>query len=457
MRILSTIFGACSIFFAGGLNAQSPQWPITESRSPAGLRFIYLDQGDEKAQTFAFAFKDGSAVMGADKDMTALLGASLLGEGTQAMEAGELDENLKDLQGGYNFSPRAHHLYGVVSAPVEKFSAVGAYLKQAMEMPRFTEANIKRIRQKAADSVKRGLENPDSIASRLFRTLHLYGSPYLSFIAGSQLASVNAVTKADIENWHKSVLSRENLLIVAGGPMSEAQAGAEIDKIFGALPEKSQVPPRANANVLAPAKTILLLKDVKQSIILAGGPVSRTNINEGVARSIGVGVLSEGSGTSRLFIALREKLGATYGASASTKQIDGRTSLLQISASVANGKVQDVVSTIRQEYTRLRLDGITPQELSNMVTTRKTSISSVMRRANAASFILDNMLDGRPFDFANRYNEIVDNTNTEQVNNVINDRLPRDPLSFLIITPNANGIKADCIIKSETELSKCLQ
>ncbi len=455
MRIFSIVLAAVYMQVIGCVYAQAPQWPISESRSPAGLKFIYLDQGDEKSQTFAFAFKDGSSVQSANQDMVSSLGASLLGEGTQAIEAGELDENLKDLQGGYYFSTRAHHLSGVVSAPVEKFAPVGAFLKQAMETPRFNDANIKRIRQKAADSVKRGLENPDSIASRLFRTLHLHGSPYLSFVAGSQLPSVIAVTKADIESWHKSVISRENLIIVAAGPMSESQAGEEIDRVFGALPEKSQISNRANANVLAPAKTVLLIKDVKQSIILAGGPISRTNINEGVARSIGVGVLSEGSGTSRLFVALREKLGATYGASANSKQIDGRTSLLQISASVATDKVQDVVATIRQEYSRLRTDGITAQELASIITARKTSIAYTMRRTNAASFILDNMLDGRPFDFANRYAEIVDATTVEQVNNAINDRLPRDPLSFVIIAPSANGIKADCIIKSESELPKC--
>jgi zinc protease len=436
---------------------QAAQWSIKESRTAAGLKFIYLDQGDEKTQTLAFAFKDGTAVLGANQDMVATLGASLLGEGTQAIEAGELDENLKDLQGGYSFTPRAHSLFGVVSAPMDKFPSVTNYMKQAMETPRFSDANIKRIRQKAADSVKRSLENPDSIASRLFRTMHLQGSPYLSFISGGNLIAVNAVKKTDIEAWHKAVLARDNLLIVTSGPMSEAQAAAEIDKIFGGLPEKGQIPARVNANVLNPAKTVVLLKDVKQSIIIAGGVISRTNINEGVARSIGVGVLSEGAGNSRLFISLREKLGATYGASAATKSIDGRTGLLQISSSVANNKVQDVIATIRQEYTKLRLDGITVQELARLVTARKTYVESTMRRENASYFMLDNMLDGRPFDFPNRYGEIVDNTSVEQVNNVINDRLPRDPLSFIVITPSAEGLKADCVIKAESELSKCFQ
>ncbi len=459
MRIKFMLSAICVCVFATASFAQTPpqatKWPIIESRTPAGIKFIYLDQGDEKTQTIAFAFKDGSAVQGANQDMVATLSAALLGEGTQAIEAGELDENLKDLQGSYSFMPRAHHLFGVVSAPMDKFPSVSNYLKQAMETPRFSDTNIKRIRQKAADSVKRSLENPDSIAARLFRTMYLQGSPYLSFIAGSNLTSVNAVTKADIETWHKSVLARDNLSIVASGPMSEAQAGAEIDKIFGGLPEKAQIPQRINANVLNPARMIVLLKDVKQSIVIAGGVVSRTNINEGVARSIGVGVLSEGSGSSRLFVALREKLGATYGASASTKSIDGRTSLLQISSSVANDKVQDVIATIRQEYTKLRLEGITHPELTRLITARKTYVETTMRRENAAYFILDNMLDGRPFDFPNRYGEIVDNTSVEQVNNIINDRLPRDPLSFIVITPSAAGLKADCVIKSESELAKC--
>jgi zinc protease len=461
MLIRSVLTAVYFCLFATPSFAQTPpqaaQWPIKESRSPAGLKFIYLDQGDEKTQTIAFAFKDGTAVQGANQDMVATLGASLLGEGTHAIEAGELDENLKDLQGGYSFTPRAHSLFGVVSAPMDKFPAVTNYMKQAMETPRFSDANIKRIRQKASDSVKRSLENPDSIASRLFRTLHLQGSPYLSFIAGSNLNAVNSVSKTDIEAWHKSVLARDNLFIVAGGPMSEAQAGAEIDKIFGGLPEKAQLPSRVNANVVSPARMVVLIKDVKQSIIIAGGVVSRTNINEGVARSIGVGVLSEGSGNSRLFMALREKLGATYGASASTKSIDGRTSLLQISSSVSNDKLQDVIATIRQEYSKLRKDGIMAEELARLVTARKTYVETTMRRENAAYFMLDNMLDGRPFDFPNRYSEIVDNTSVEQVNNIINDRLPRDPLSFIVITPSAAGLNADCVIKAESELSKCFQ
>ncbi len=437
-------------------HAQSPQWPITESRSPGGLKFIYLEQPDEKSQSIAFAFKDGTAVTSASGDMIAELGSTLLGEGTAAIEAGELDENLRDLQGGYAFSVRDHHLVGIITAPSREFPKVGDYLKSAMEMPRFTQANIKRIRQKAADSVKRGLQNPNSIAARLFYTLHLKDSPYLSFIAGGNLSAVEAVTQGDIEAWHKAILAKDNLLIVAGGSMSEAQAGEQIDKIFGGLPEKGKLPPKLNANVLTPARVIVLERDVKQSIVIAGGVVNRTNVSEGIARSIGVGVLTEGSGTSRLFLALREKLGATYGASASTKMIDGRTQLLQMSASVANDKVAASVATLRAEYTKLRLDGITVEELASRVTSRKTSVNGVMRRAGAASFILDNMLDGRPFDFANRYGEAVDNVTIEQVNNVIYDRLPRDPLSFVIITPKAAGLKADCVIKAESELGKCL-
>jgi predicted Zn-dependent peptidase len=211
MRIKLMLSAICVCVFATASFAQTPlqaiKWPIIESRTPAGIKFIYLDQGDEKTQTIAFAFKDGSAVQGANQDMVATVSAALLGEGTQAIEAGELDENLKDLQGSYSFMPRAHHLFGVVSAPMDKFPSVSNYLKQAMETPRFSDTNIKRIRQKAADSVKRSLENPDSIAARLFRTMYLQGSPYLSFIAGSNLTSVNAVKKADIETWHKSVVA----------------------------------------------------------------------------------------------------------------------------------------------------------------------------------------------------------------------------------------------------------
>ncbi len=455
-RVFLRILVALAAVVATAATAQSPKWPITVNRSPSGIRFIHILQPDEKSETLYFAFKDGTAVSGNGNSALVAIGSALLGEGTASVEAGELEENLKDLQAGYSFSGRTHYLVGGASAPVANFAAMAEFLKDAILRPRFTDANIKRIRQRASDGVKRGLENPDRIASRLFRTMHIPDSAYLSHVAGYDLAAIDAVGKPEIEAWHKAVIAREHLRIVIGGPMTVEQTGIEIDRIFSTLPEKSQVPARRNANVTAPARMIVLERDVKQSIIIAGGPTNRAGGNIAIARSIGVGVLSEGSGTSRLFLALREKLGATYGASASTASIDGYTSLLQLSTSVSNDKVKESIAALRAEYSRLRTDGITSEELAARVTARKTNVEAGMRRAGAASIILDNMIDGRPFDFFNHYFDNVDKITVEQVNNAITDRLPRDPLSVVVITPSAEGLKADCVIKSEAELAKCL-
>ncbi len=445
--IFILFFGASTVGFA--------EWPIKEVITPTGLKFFHLFQPEEKTQSMAFAWRDGTALSAPGKEAVVMIGTSLLREGTKQIEAGELEENLKDLQAGFAFGARNNYLTGYVQAPVANVSATFKALNEVLVTPRFADSNFRRLREQYVNSAKQSVENPQAIAARIYARIHTGEGQHFSFMSGSTPAALQAVQKSDIEDWHRSIIARSNLIIVVSGPLAVEAAITEVERAFTGLPEKSTLPQYGKLDLRMPARTIVLERDVKQSIVIGGGPAGFSGGPEYYARITAMAVLTGGSGTSRLYTGLREKLGSTYGASAQLDQIDPHNTLMSMSTSVDNNLVVASIDALKSEYTKFRRDGVTQDEIDARRSASKTYLEEVMRKAGASDRIRDDIINGRNFDYVNRVLRFMEILTVMRVNNAIKDRLPRDPLSFVIVTPTAKGIAADCVIKSEAELSRC--
>ncbi len=137
---------------------------------------------------------------------------------------------------------------------------------------------------------------------------------------------ITSVELADVEAWRKAILARRNLIIVSAGPLTRRGAAALADRMVGDLPAESQEGEPVPFTLPPPrARTIVIERPVEQSVIVAGGPVRWASAGaDGAARAMAMSVLGGGF-RSRLYGAIREKLGAAYGASAGVSPSPGRT------------------------------------------------------------------------------------------------------------------------------------
>src|SRR5262249_24460239 len=219
----------------------------------------------------------------------------------------------------------------------------------------------------------------ERLAQRLLMRLILGDGAYFRILTGEP-AIYERIEVADIDAWRRNILVRDGLVLVAAGPHDADKAGTEIDRIFAGLPATGPPPARPRPIARAPGKLVVLEKPVVQTAIAIAGPTGFAVTPDLVRADFAVSALSGGF-YSRLYRAVRERLGAAYGVSAILQAVDLDLRLLLIQNAVANDKARDALAAIRAEYARLMADGLTAEEVDPLRRKFATRVSEQVRSA----------------------------------------------------------------------------
>ncbi len=431
-------------------------YDITDARSPGGIRLIHLRIANDTFQTFDFAWTDGVAIASGTKQGLLTLAPNLLIRGGAGeLDGGAFEEALKDLKGGISFNSGRTHTLGRASAPPSSLPEVLALLKTTMDTPRLPEKNLARLKRQILEGVAASREKADSIANDAMMTLLVGDHPVLPALVDSPLSSIQSVTREDVQQWRQSVFAREGIIVVAAGPYDRNAAELAADTAFAGLPASTApvaVPPLVLRN---PARLVVIERPLAQSYILAGGPTGWIDRNDNPARNLAMTILGSGF-ESRLFKAVREELGAAYGSGAYVSFLFPRTAYFAMNAAVDNSKVGPALAAMRREYEKFRLEGVTEKELAGQRTRALTGFRTAMSRSGSAASILINSVVAElratvPNDFERKVAAVV----PERLNATLREQLP-EKLTIVVVTPSAEGLQADCVIKDIAEISRCL-
>jgi zinc protease len=438
--------------------AQARSYAISDGRTPGGIRLVHVLLKEDKDQVFSMAWQDRLIQHMPDKAGLMVLAPALVAAGgAGALDAGALEEELKDIGGYFSLSRGRAATFGDVSAPKEQFDATLKLFRTSLMEPRLPAITLERRKRFLLNGRKANREKAETMAREAMTAILTGDHPVAATVTYLPTSSISGITVADIEAWRKAILARSNLTVVSAGPLTREAAADIIDSTFGGLPEKD-----ADRDgipfIRGPAfsKTIVIESPVAQSAILVGGPVLWSNGGpEGISRSIAMSVLGSGF-RSRLYVAVREKLGAAYGANAGVSAILGREGAFGMESAVANDKVGAALAAIRSEYAVFREKGVTADEIDPIKRRMVSGLPDSMRRAgSAASVIRGALQNGLTFDAPDRQAAWVNSQSVEGINKLIRERLPAEPAT-IIVTPSAEGLGADCVIKSLDELKSCL-
>jgi len=258
-------------------------------------------------------FDAGSARDPKDKSGTAMFTAALLDEGTDTLDADAVAAEFERL--GAEFGSSADRDTATVSlrslSDPDLLSPATALMARLITAPSFPEASLLRERERLLVALQRETQDPGATVNKHFYQA-LYGThPYGANPSGTP-ASVKAVTREDLQAFHKRNYTGANAVVAIVGDLKSGEARKLAERLVGKLPAGEAAPALSAPAPLVAAR----LDDVPfastQTHIRVGQLGMARHDPDYFPLYVGNYILGGGGLVSRLSVQVREERGLSY-------------------------------------------------------------------------------------------------------------------------------------------------
>ncbi len=404
---------------------------IKEVVSPGGITAWLVEDHAIPFTALEIRFRGGASVEAAEQRGVTNLMTALLEEGAGEMDARAFARARDGLAASFRYSVSDDALSVSAQFLTENRDAAVDLLRQSLIQPRFDDDAIERVRAQVLSGLRSDEKNPQNIASRRFDGLVYGDHPYGSSLDGT-IDTVSALTRDDLVAAHAGAMARDRIHVSAVGDITEAELGALLDSLLGALPATGAALPGPAAPEFRGGVDVVDFP-TPQSVVLFGQPGIGQEDPDFFAAFILDHIMGGGGFESRLMTEVREKRGLTYGVYTYLADRD----LAQIwggSVASANDRVAEAVEVIRAEWARMQQDGITQDELDN-AKTYLTGAYPLRFDGNGtiANIIVGMQMRGLPIDYAATRNDQVNAVTLADANRVARTLLDPARLSFVVV------------------------
>lgn len=405
--------------------------PIQSVTSPGGITAWLVEDHGIPFTALEIRFRGGQSLDAPDKRGAVNLMTALIEEGTGDLDSQGFAEARDALAASFRFSSDNDTVSVSAKVLTENRDAAMDLLRQAIVAPRLDEVAVERVRGQVLSGLRGDAKDPDSIAGKLFYGQVFGDHPYATDGSGT-IESVTALTRDDLLAAHRGALARDRIYVAAAGDITAAELGPLLDELLGDLPETGTPIPGPADPVLTGGLTVQDFPG-PQSVILFGQPGIKRDDPDYFAAAILNEILGGGGFSSRLMKEVREKRGLTYGIGTYLVGFDLAELVLgQLSSD--NAKTAEAVQVIRDEWTRLATEGVTPEELE---TTKTFMTGAYPLRFDGngpiANILVGMQMVGLPLDYPATRNDKIDAVTLEDVNRVARELLRPDKLTFVVV------------------------
>lgn len=400
---------------------------IREVTSPGGIRALLVEDYTNPLVAVNFAFKGaGSTADAAGKEGTGNLLSGLLDEGAGAIPSADFQARLDDLGVSLSFDAGYDNFSGSFRTIVENDAEAFDLLRLAVNEPRFDAEPVARIRGQIETGILANANDPGQLASKAWRRTVFPGHPYSRPTEGTR-ESLQAVTADDLRSYRAKGFARNNLVVGVVGAIGADDLGAELDKVFGALPAKAELPAVPDTAPLT-GKTVAVTLDVPQTTIQFALPGVKREDKDFFAAYLMNHILGGGAFSSRLYQEVREKRGLAYGATSFLASYD-HAAVLGASTATRADKAGESIDIIRKEIRRMASEGPTGGELDKAKAYVKGSyaIQNLDSSLSIASTLVGIQLDDLGIDYIDRRQGLIDAVTLADVKRMAETLLAADP------------------------------
>lgn len=342
-----------------------PSWagPRVQSwQTGNGASVLFVEAPDLPMVDIRVVFDAGSA-RDDGRPGLAVLTNSLLSEGAGAWNADQVAERLETIGAEMNSGARRDMAWvSVRTLTDDKPLAVAVETMAAvLAEPRFAAGDLQRNRQAMLVSLRRGEQNPGTVAKKAFYRAVFGDHPYASDPSGTS-ESLSAITRAEVLAYHQRYYVASNAVVAIVGAVDRDQAEQLAARVTAGLsagghaPQLPQVPPLADGQLVGQRFPS------SQSHILMGQPGMRRGDDDYFVLYVGNHILGGSGLVSLLSEEVREKRGLSYSVYSYFSPMR-RYGPFVVGAQTKNARAEEALGVMRETLNRFISEGPSEQEL----------------------------------------------------------------------------------------------
>ncbi len=295
------------------LPARPLEFPaFRETRLPNGMQLIVVEKHAHPVTDLYLLVRSGEASVTPEKAGTAGILAEVLTKGTSSRSAEQIAEEIESTGGSLQAFSDQDYVGVAATVLADRLPLAFELASDVVLHPSFPESEVQTARTQTLSALQAQLGQPSSLAQRRL-SRELYGAHPYGVLETPQ--TVEAVTQADLRDFHTRHFRPGNAILVVAGDVRAAEVEELARRWFGGW-SGGEVPRPAFTTLptrTGPGITLIHRPGSVQSALRVGFPGIRPDDPDYYPLQVLDKVL--GSGTdSRLFQILREAKGWTYGA-----------------------------------------------------------------------------------------------------------------------------------------------
>lgn len=281
-----------------------------------GITLIVVENQAADIISGRFFFKQGGTIVESPEQagLTHLVSA-VITKGTAKFSALEIAEKVESIGAGLGADAATDYFALSLKTVSADFPGMLELLGEIMRFPTFPESEIELESKLTIQGIRSQQEQPFNVAFNQLRQQMYPQHPYGFSVLGTE-TSVSTLTRADLQQYHRTYFRPDNLVISLSGRITQEQALKLISQVFGDWQNPSEI--CRVASLVSPQvnpSQAEIIQDTQQSIVMLGylgTPVNHPDYSvlKLISTYLGNGL------SSRLFVELREKRGLAYDVSA---------------------------------------------------------------------------------------------------------------------------------------------
>ncbi|KZY29906.1 zinc protease [Roseovarius sp. HI0049] len=404
---------------------------IQEVTTPGGIEAWLVEEHSLPFVALELRFRGGTSLDAEGKDGAVSLMTALLEEGSGDLDSRAFARAAEQLAAEFSYQASDDAVSVSARFLTETREEAMDLLRKSIVQPAFNPPALERVRAQVISILQSDLKDPDTIVRDAFSELvfgdHPYGGP-----EDGTIDTVSSLTREDIVAAHEAVFARDRVYVSAVGDITADELSALLDDLLGDLPATgAPLPEPADPNMPGGVKVVNY--ETPQSAVIFGQPGIERDDPDFFAAYVLNHIIGGGGFSSRLMTEVRKKRGLTYGVY-SYLSLKDNAQLWLGSVSSANDRVGEAIEVIRDQWARIKEEGVTPEELEDA----KTYITGAYPlrfdgNGPIADIAVGMQIDGLPRDYIDTRNDKMNAVTLEDVNRVAREWLDPEKLTFVVV------------------------